>query len=135
MHGPLCNQTDNLKTDSKTLYYSMLKLKYSPSIFKHNKGYKKYALLNNSHNNCHRNYTNGIFLHYTHFQINCSLHPTGSCHVLFCVFGDFYASGTQDVEVTKSLGFSYWSPICFKSWQNSQHFVTPPDWFAHEMIS
>ena len=30
--GPLCNQTVNLKTDSKTLYYSILKLKYSPSI-------------------------------------------------------------------------------------------------------
>ena len=24
-------------------------------------------------------------------------------HKLFCVFGDFYASGTQDAEVTKSL--------------------------------
>ena len=33
-----CNQTVNLKTDSKTLYYSILKLKYSPSILKHNKG-------------------------------------------------------------------------------------------------
>ena len=27
---PLCNQTVYLKTDSKTLYYSILKLKYSP---------------------------------------------------------------------------------------------------------
>ena len=37
---PLCNQTVNLKTDSKTLYYSIMKLKYiySPSILKHNKG-------------------------------------------------------------------------------------------------
>ena len=26
-----CNQTVNLKTDSRTLYYSILKLKYSPS--------------------------------------------------------------------------------------------------------
>ena len=26
-------------------------------------------------------------------------------HLLFCVFGDFYASGTQDAEVTKSLHF------------------------------
>ena len=25
-----CNQTVNLKTDSRTLYYSMLKLKYIP---------------------------------------------------------------------------------------------------------
>ena len=29
MLGPLCIQTVNLKTDSKTLYYSLLKLKYS----------------------------------------------------------------------------------------------------------
>ena len=34
----LCNQTVNLKTDFKTLCYSVLKLKYSPSILKHNKG-------------------------------------------------------------------------------------------------
>ena len=32
-----CNQTVNLKTDSRTLYYSILKLKYSPSISKYNK--------------------------------------------------------------------------------------------------
>ena len=32
MLGPLCNQTVNLETDSKALYYSLLKLKYSPSI-------------------------------------------------------------------------------------------------------
>ena len=37
MLGPLCNQTVNLKTDSKTLYYSILKLKYSPTVLKHNK--------------------------------------------------------------------------------------------------
>ena len=34
---PLCNQTIKLKTDSKTLYYSIMKLKYRPSILKHNK--------------------------------------------------------------------------------------------------
>ena len=56
MLGPLCNQTVNLKTDSKTLCYSILKLKYSPSILKHNKGWKKYTSLNNSHyNNFYRN--------------------------------------------------------------------------------
>ena len=38
MLGPLCNQTVSLKTHSKTLYCSTLKLKYSPSILKHNKG-------------------------------------------------------------------------------------------------
>ena len=34
----------------------------SPSFLKPNKGLKKYALLNNSHNNCHRNYANRTFL-------------------------------------------------------------------------
>ena len=29
-----CSEALNLKTDSKTLYYSILKLKYSPSILK-----------------------------------------------------------------------------------------------------
>ena len=29
--GPLCNQTVNLETDAKTLHYSLLKLKCSPS--------------------------------------------------------------------------------------------------------
>ena len=38
MLGPLCNQTVNLETDAKTLNYSLLKLKYNPSIyFKHKK--------------------------------------------------------------------------------------------------
>ena len=32
MVGSLCNQTVNLKTNSQTLYYSILKLKYSSSI-------------------------------------------------------------------------------------------------------
>ena len=30
--GLLCNQTVNLETDAKTLYYNLLKLRYSPSI-------------------------------------------------------------------------------------------------------
>ena len=33
MLWPLCNQTVDLETDTKTLYYSLLKLKYSPSIY------------------------------------------------------------------------------------------------------
>ena len=37
MLGPLCNQTVNLETDSKTLYYNVLLLKYSPSIYLKNK--------------------------------------------------------------------------------------------------
>ena len=38
MLGPLCNQTVNLKTDAKTLYYSIVKWKYCPPILKLNKG-------------------------------------------------------------------------------------------------
>ena len=77
--GPFCNQTVNLKTDPKTLYYSILKLKiYSPSILRHNKGEKKYVSLNNSDNNCHRNYTDVIILQIHMFRsVNQSLHPTG----------------------------------------------------------
>jgi len=35
--GSLCNHTVNSKTDSKTLYYSLLKSKCTPSNNKHNK--------------------------------------------------------------------------------------------------
>ena len=35
---------------------------------------------------------------------DCSLCPMEACHeLLFCIFGDFYASGMQDAEITKSL--------------------------------
>ena len=39
MLGPLCNQTDNVETVAKTLHYSLLELKYSPSstYLKHKK--------------------------------------------------------------------------------------------------
>ena len=38
MLGPFFNQTVNLGADAKTLYYSLLKLKYSPSMYlKHKK--------------------------------------------------------------------------------------------------
>ena len=36
--GPLCSQIVKLETDAKTLYHSLVKLKYSPSIYlKHKK--------------------------------------------------------------------------------------------------
>ena len=90
MLRPLCSQTVNLNTDSKTLYYSILKLKYRPSIIKHNKGLKKCALLNNSHNNCHRNYTNGIFLQIHMFRsIDQSLHPTGCMPWILLLLWEF----------------------------------------------
>ena len=75
-------------------------IKYIPSTYlKHKKDYNKYASLNN----CHRNHTNRIFYQKSSNQsiVFCVLHD--ACHELFCVFGDFYASGTHDAEVTKSL--------------------------------
>ena len=115
MLGPLCNQTVSLKTDSKTLYYSTLKLKFSPSILKHNKGWKKYASLTNIHNNCKKHYANKpvryfykiINIHnFSDQSINlCILQD--ACHELFWAFGDFNTSMVKDVQVTKSLEYRY----------------------------
>ena len=105
MLGHLCNQTVNLETDAKTLHYSLLKLKHSPSI-KHNKDWKKYASSSN------RNDMNRIF-----YQNFCVLWDI--CHDLFCVFGDFITSGTQDTEVTKSL-----SSMCNHTDPKHQHLAS-----------
>ena len=77
MLGPLCNQTVNLKTHSKTLYYSILKLKYSPSILKQNTIKVTWT---------------GYFYKYTCSDQSidlCVLWDT--CHDWFCVFRDFYS--------------------------------------------
>ena len=80
MFGTLCDQTFNLKTDSKTLHCSILKSHYSPS-------------LNNSQNNSDRNYRNRILLH-IHMLRSIDLCILWDAHhELFCIFGDFYASG------------------------------------------
>ena len=75
MLGPLCNQTDNLETDAKTLHYSLLELKCSPSstYLKHKKDWNKYASLNNSH----RNHTNRIFYQKVFKSIDRFLRLTG----------------------------------------------------------
>ena len=103
MLGPLCNQTVNLKTDSKNLYHSVLKLKYSLSISKHNKGWKIYALLSNSYNAVEITGTVRIYLQ-THMFILTDW-SLDACHELVCIFKDFFASGMQDAELTKSLSF------------------------------
>ena len=48
MLGCLCNQTLNLETDAKTLYYmySLLKLKYSTSVYIFKAQIKKTAEIN-----------------------------------------------------------------------------------------
>ena len=54
-------------------------------------------------------FTNGMFLQIQiqiqkFRSIDRSLCPTGCIyHELLCIFGDFYVSGTQDTEATKSL--------------------------------
>ena len=53
-----------------------------------------------------------------------SLLPTDACHELLCVFGDdFYVSGTQDAEVTKSLcsTFSQLVTVSFRQQQPHLH--------------
>ena len=54
MLGSLCNlQTVNLETEIKTLYYGLLKLKYSPSIYlKHEKD-KKICIFKQQPQNSH----------------------------------------------------------------------------------
>ena len=65
----------------------------------------KYASLNNSHNKCHSNkyYTDRIFLEKHLFRsIIRSLRPTGRTPRFVLRLGNFYASGTQDIEEKKS---------------------------------
>ena len=76
MLGFLCHQTVNLEVDAKTLYFSLLKLKCSPSIIQSTKktiNFNKYASLNNSH----RNHRNRIFYQNIFKSIDHSLHPMG----------------------------------------------------------
>ena len=99
---PLCNQTVNLETDDKTLYCSLLKLKYR---LKQNKtvdspyidsclnlstqrplssvpkakvaDMERFNCMHASSNNSHKNHTNTIFYKKIFKSINGSLHPTG----------------------------------------------------------
>ena len=85
-------------TDSKTLYHSILKLKYSPSILKLNKSLKNCASLNTTHNICLRNYTKGIFwqIHMLRWIDLCV--PRDACHLW-----GFSCVRTKNAEVTNSL--------------------------------
>ena len=101
MFGPLCNQTVNLKTDSNTLYYSIMKLRSSPSILKHKKGLKKYAFLNNSRNNCHRNYTNRPDISTNaHVQINRSILAPYGTHAMIWGFLCIMDAGRRVNKIT-----------------------------------
>ena len=100
------------KADSKTLYYSLLKLEYGPCIWstKETEININYASLNNSLIKCHKNSTNKIFYKNTFRSLSsdrlidlCILHVWVACYEFFCFFGDFHALGLQEAGVTKSL--------------------------------
>ena len=55
-----------------------------------------------------------------------------ACHELFCVFADFYASGRQDAEITKSLGEAYWSD--FVNFHCIQLSLVRSMWFIFEIV-
>ena len=90
--GLSCIQTVNMKADSKTLYYSILKLTYSPpSLLKSQEK-------RNGHNNCYRNHSNRII--YQNIQ---SIFVDRMPWVNFNPWG-FYASGTRNAEVSITEG-------------------------------
>ena len=76
---PLCNQTVNLETDDKTLYCSLMKLKYRLSSVPKAKvaNMERFNCMHASSNNSHRKHTNRIFYKKIFKSINGSLHPTG----------------------------------------------------------
>ena len=102
-----CTFIDGRLGQSCNMFFPIRILCKSPCLsvlyyFKAQQRLKEYASLNNGHNNCPRNYRNGIFLQVHMFRsINRSLRPTVRMPWIICVFGDFYESGTQDAEITK----------------------------------
>ena len=86
MLGPLCYQIDKIY-----------------SFVNHNENEKKCVWLNNRHKKSQRNHMNRIFYKNILRSIDLSILASYEmqCHELLCVFGDCYASGTQDAEVTK----------------------------------
>ena len=101
----VCDQSVNLETDAKTLYHSLLKLKYSPFIYLEHKKTKINMLLK----------TTATEITQTRYSTKKSSHWAIVLWILrdaclelhvFCVSADFYASGMQDAEVTKLLHHS-----------------------------
>ena len=92
--GPLCNQAVNLTP--KTLYRSLLKLKYTRFIVKHNKDSKKYVSLSKSLENSHVNHTNSVFYKKgILWSIDRSLRPTRKHMNYFASLGIFIGQGRR----------------------------------------
>ena len=97
----------NLKTDSKSLYYSLLKLKY---IFtkKKMRGLKC-ASLNNSHVNSHRNHTNRIFYKDIFITIDRSLRPTGRSHwIIWRLWGLLCVEAARKGNEITGCNWKWW---------------------------
>lgn len=97
--GTLYNQTVNVETDSKTLYYGLLKLKCSLSLYLKTEINMHLLLKQQPQKSYEQDILPKIFKSINH-QVYILRDP---CYELFCVFEDFYVSETQDAEVTNSL--------------------------------
>ena len=85
--GLSCIQTVNVKADSKTLYYSVLKLTYSPpSLLKSQEK-------RNGHNNCYRNHSNRIIYQNIHLDRSIDRSLRVACRELISILGDFMRQG------------------------------------------
>ena len=96
MFGPLCNQTVNLKTDAKTIYYMTVYWNLN-IVLLYVKSTKKCIFQQRPQK------SNNQYILPKNFQIDGSF----ACHELFCVLGDFYASATQPHRGNKITGNSY----------------------------
>ena len=68
----------------------------------------KYVLLSKNLENSHINHTNSVFYKNVILYVNRSIFASyEEAYDLFCFLGDFYGSGTQDTEVSKSLHGDY----------------------------
>ena len=89
-------EPDSLSEDrlqNSVLQYTEIKIQYSPSILRHNKGQMKNALLLN--NITRTGYT--CIYKYTLFRSMDPIFASYGTHAMnYFVFGDFYVSGMQD---------------------------------------
>ena len=95
MLGSLCNQTVNLKTDSQTLYYSILKLKYSSSIKAKRNMHHQTTSIRTATEITWTGYCSKKMYVQIDWLIDVWVLQDACCE-LFCVFWGFHVSGKQD---------------------------------------
>ena len=97
--GPLCNQTANLKTSSSSSSNLFNTVYTSTFQLKDRKRLKLLRIVKQQPQKSHEDILQKTF---SNWSIDLGV-LRDRCDQLFCVFGDFYVSGTQDAGVTKSL--------------------------------